>query len=48
MEGILFNSSIDRVYLNSISEDKTIIILKEEIDFISANAKAQKLEKFLQ
>ena len=33
VEGILFNSSIDRVYLKSISEDKTIIILKEEIDF---------------
>ncbi|MBI86581.1 MAG: hypothetical protein CMG63_00735 [Candidatus Marinimicrobia bacterium] len=46
VEGILFNSSIDRVYLKSITEDKTIIILKEEIDFISANAKAQNWKNF--
>ena len=46
VEGILFNSSIDRVYLKSISQDKTIIILKEEIDFISANAKAQNWKNF--
>lgn len=46
VEGILFNSSIDRVYLKSISEDKTIIILKEEIDFISANAKAPNWKNF--
>ena len=47
LEGILFNSSTDNIYLTSLSSAETITIPKEKIDFIKAKASTKSSKNFL-
>ena len=45
-EGILFNVSLNTIYLKSISSNKTITIPKHEVYGIKASARTQKMKDF--
>ena len=47
-QGILFNVSLNTIYLKSISSNKTITIPKHEVHAIKASARTQKMKDFLQ
>ena len=47
-QGILFNVSLNTIYLKSISSNKTITIPKHEVYTIKASARTQKMKDFLQ
>ena len=47
-EGVLFNVSLDTIYLKSISSNKTITIPKNKVYGINASARTLKMKDFIQ